>query len=131
MSNVRPRNSVNAMQSPHHRPSEVDTSARTSFRVIGAIISLGCVAIFVSQATRLFPLDTMPVGSCRETTARSQAFCEVGTWMLSLFPESMRGPALGLASLGMAAGMLLITWLLVKPMLATSPQAEQDAGSGE
>jgi hypothetical protein len=87
--------------------------------------------MFASQAARLFPLDTMPIGSCRETTARSQAFCEVGTWMLSLFPESMRGPAVGLASLGMAAGMLLITWLLVKPLFATSPQAGQDAGSGK
>jgi hypothetical protein len=95
------------------------------------MISIGCTAIFVSQATRLFPLDTMPIGTCRETTARSQAFCEVGTWMLSLFPESMRGPTVGLASLGMAGGMLLITWLLLKPLFATTRQAGQEPRDGK
>jgi hypothetical protein len=51
--------------------------------------------------------------------------------MLSLLPDSTRGPIVGLASLGMAGGMLLITWLLLKPLFATSQRAGQGPAGGK
>lgn len=43
------------MQYPDHRLTKFDSSVRTSFRVIGALISIGISGIYVNQATLRIP----------------------------------------------------------------------------
>ena len=86
--------------------------------------------MFVNKGIQLMLLDSLPLSTCRETTAKSQAICELGTWMLARFPESMRGPIEGIANLALAGGLLLVAWLLLKPLFASTQPAGKTPSNG-
>lgn len=102
---------------PIQRPPLYDTSVRSGFRVAGALLLIGTAVMFAFRAVPLFSLHGPFASSCaQETRLKYQLSCEVGSYLLRLFPVEAQGTILGLASLGISIGLLGFAWLLLKPL---------------
>lgn len=106
-------------------PPAPDLSVRPAFRVIGAILLLGVVALFISKGIAAFSQEITALASCARE-GKGRLFCELGKLLLAQMPLSARGPALGVVAFAVAMGALLLGWWLLRPLFR-SPAAPRPA----
>ena len=90
---------------------------RPSLRIAGAALALLGAALFLMESFDLFEQSNVVGTRCRPGKGRWA--CELGAWLISLFPESVRGPVLGSTALVITGSMLFLAWLL---LAGASPQ---------
>ena len=117
---------------PIQRPPLYDTSVRSGFRVAGALLLIGMAMMFVFQAVPLFSLHGPFGSSCaQETQLKYRLSCEVGSYLLRLFPVQAQGTVLGLTSFGISLVLLAFAWLLLKPLAVKAISASTSKSNNE
>lgn len=77
--------------------------------------------LMIFSSIPFFSAEKVSLKSCAgEHKVSSKLLCEVGNAMLSQLPARMQGPAEGLLHLAMAAILIVLSWLLAKPLGARS-----------
>lgn len=103
---------------------------RPTLRVLGAIVMLLLAALMVYDSVRFFSAETISLKSCAgEYKASSKILCEIGNSIVSILPAQMQGPLEGLAHLATAALLILLSWMLTKPLYARSHRRLPDSSS--
>lgn len=96
---------------------------RPAFRVLGVVLMMLVAALMIHDSIQFFSADQIILKSCAGASkASSKLLCEVGNAMLSLLPARMQGPAEALIHLTMAALLIFLSWMLIKPLYARSDE---------
>ena len=78
----------------------------------------------VLDAISLFQHQGSIATSC-STGMKRRVACEMGGWLLQLFPGAAHGPLLGLTGLGVAGLLFLGAVWLLKPLVAAAIAEEE------
>jgi hypothetical protein len=96
----------------------LESSVRPAFRVIGALLLVGIAVLFALDAVQVFSYKGVIASTCAsETSSRSRLLCDVGDAMLRVFPTAAQASVLGIAIGCIAAALVLLAWLLIKPLI--------------
>lgn len=80
---------------------------------------MGIAILFALDAMQVFSYKGVSASTCAsETSSRSRLLCEVGDVMLRVFPTEAQAAVLGIAIACFAAALVLLAWLLIKPLIS-------------
>ncbi len=111
------------MKLPPLQPPPQDNSVRPPLRVLGALLLAGVAALFVRDALPLFEHQSAISSICNP--GRGRPICELGAWLVSLFPANAQGPVLALSTIGVAGFLLLLAGLLLKPLIDEASETSE------
>nr|WP_125473991.1 hypothetical protein [uncultured Albidiferax sp.] len=97
--------------------SDEQLKIRPVIRVLAAGLMMLIALLMVFNSIPYFSAETITLKSCvEEHKASSKLLCEIGNKILSSLPVRMQGPAEGVTHFAVAALLVYLSWLLVRPI---------------
>jgi hypothetical protein len=100
------------MPNPIQQP--VDLSIRPSVRVLGALLTAAIACLFFYDGLALFTVQGVFAASCQP--GKWRWLCELVPWLVAALPASIQNPMMGMVGLVLGGILLLVTWLLIRPL---------------